>query len=131
MKVMNGLAQASICSCHASSFSVNITSHAVLSSRFGRLPMVSSSSVLYSLLAVGSCWLPELSLLLVVRFLLGVLHPTSLQSGYILGQSHPRLALEQHTLVSQACYSMYVPQPCIVQILQHSHVGDKLTQSTS
>ncbi|XP_071516507.1 organic cation transporter protein-like isoform X2 [Panulirus ornatus] len=56
----------------------------ILADRFGRLPMVAISSVLYSVMAVGSCWLPSLPLLLVSRFLMGLMHPTSLQTGYIL-----------------------------------------------
>lgn len=47
--------------------------------------MVSASSVVYTGIAIGSCFLYSLPLLLAARFLLGVMHPASLQTGYILG----------------------------------------------
>ncbi|XP_066955446.1 organic cation transporter protein-like [Macrobrachium rosenbergii] len=56
----------------------------VLADRYGRLPLIAISSILYTFIAIGSCWLPNLSVLLVSRFLLGTMHPTSLQTGYIL-----------------------------------------------
>ncbi|XP_069991682.1 organic cation transporter protein-like isoform X2 [Penaeus vannamei] len=56
----------------------------VMADRFGRLPMVSASSVVYTGIAIGSCFLYSLPLLLAARFLLGVMHPASLQTGYIL-----------------------------------------------
>nr|XP_027230974.1 organic cation transporter protein-like [Penaeus vannamei] len=59
-------------------------SGSLLIHRFGRLPMVSASSVVYTGIAIGSCFLYSLPLLLAARFLLGVMHPASLQTGYIL-----------------------------------------------
>ncbi|XP_042203218.1 organic cation transporter-like protein [Homarus americanus] len=65
----------------------------VLADRYGRLPMIRVSTVLYTILAVGSCWLPSLWTLLMARFLLGLMHPTSLQTGYILAMemAEPKL----------------------------------------
>ncbi|ROT74881.1 hypothetical protein C7M84_006638 [Penaeus vannamei] len=41
--------------------------------------------VAYSALAIGSCWIPNLSALLLSRFLMGAVHPTIQKTGYILG----------------------------------------------
>ena len=57
----------------------------VLVLRFGRWTMIAISTVSYTVLALGSAWLPFMSLLLVARFLMGTMHPASLMTGYILG----------------------------------------------
>ncbi|KAK7065316.1 hypothetical protein SK128_011813, partial [Halocaridina rubra] len=46
--------------------------------------MITISSILYSVIAIGSAWLPTISTVLVARFFLGTMHPTSLQTGFIL-----------------------------------------------
>ncbi|XP_071547082.1 organic cation transporter protein-like [Panulirus ornatus] len=55
-----------------------------LADRFGRWTMIAISSTIYTITAVGSGWLPYLSTILVARFLLGAMHPTSLQTGFVL-----------------------------------------------
>ncbi|XP_042204348.1 organic cation transporter protein-like [Homarus americanus] len=55
-----------------------------LADRFGRLTMITIASIAYTIISVGSAWLPTLSTLIAARFLLGIMHPTSLQTGYIL-----------------------------------------------
>ncbi|XP_050687705.1 solute carrier family 22 member 7-like [Eriocheir sinensis] len=55
-----------------------------LADRFGRWTMIAISTVSYTILALGSAWLPSMALLLPARFLLGSMHPTSLMTGYIL-----------------------------------------------
>ncbi|XP_047493760.1 organic cation transporter protein-like [Penaeus chinensis] len=56
----------------------------MMADRFGRLPMVAVSSIIYTVIAIGSSFLYSLPFLLGARFLLGLMHPTSLQTGYIL-----------------------------------------------
>lgn len=46
--------------------------------------------VAYSALAIGSCWIPNLSALLLSRFLMGAVHPTIQKTGYILGEGWRR-----------------------------------------
>nr|XP_027215264.1 organic cation transporter protein-like [Penaeus vannamei] len=46
---------------------------------------VAAGSIAYSALAIGSCWIPNLSALLLSRFLMGAVHPTIQKTGYILG----------------------------------------------
>ncbi|XP_063863182.1 solute carrier family 22 member 7-like [Scylla paramamosain] len=55
-----------------------------LADRFGRWTMIAISTVTYTVLALGSAWLPSMGTLLAARFLLGTMHPTSLMTGYIL-----------------------------------------------
>ncbi|XP_037793750.1 organic cation transporter protein-like isoform X2 [Penaeus monodon] len=55
-----------------------------LSDRYGRKMMLSVSTVSYTLLANALCWLPDIYSILTVRFLLGVMSPTSVHAGYTL-----------------------------------------------
>ncbi|KAK3875448.1 hypothetical protein Pcinc_019683 [Petrolisthes cinctipes] len=55
-----------------------------LADRFGRYTIVAISTVTYSIIAVGSAWLPSLSWILAARFFLGTMHPASLLTGFIL-----------------------------------------------
>ncbi|ROT74878.1 putative organic cation transporter protein-like [Penaeus vannamei] len=57
----------------------------VLADRYGRKMTVAVGFVAYSALAIGSCWIPNLSALLLSRFLMGAVHPTIQKTGYILG----------------------------------------------
>ncbi|XP_064089781.1 organic cation transporter protein-like isoform X2 [Macrobrachium nipponense] len=65
----------------------------ILADRYGRKTMFTGSAVLYAILAIVSCWLPGLPLLLVFRFLLGTLHTSVLKTGYILAMeiANPRI----------------------------------------
>nr|XP_027214881.1 solute carrier family 22 member 2-like [Penaeus vannamei] len=54
-------------------------------SQYGRKMTVAVGFVAYSALAIGSCWIPNLSALLLSRFLMGAVHPTIQKTGYILG----------------------------------------------
>nr|XP_027214879.1 solute carrier family 22 member 15-like [Penaeus vannamei] len=56
----------------------------VLADRYGRKMTVAVGFVAYSALAIGSCWIPNLSALLLSRFLMGAVHPTIQKTGYIL-----------------------------------------------
>lgn len=59
-------------------------------SRYGRWIVIAISTVIYSIVAVATAWMPNMSTLLIARFLLGTMHPVSLQSCYILGMLiHP------------------------------------------
>ncbi|XP_063591330.1 organic cation transporter protein-like [Penaeus indicus] len=60
---------------------------------YGRRPLVLMGGIAYVLVAILSTWLPNLSAVLVARFLLGVAHPLVMNSGYILAieVSEPRL----------------------------------------
>ncbi|KAK3869354.1 hypothetical protein Pcinc_025338 [Petrolisthes cinctipes] len=55
-----------------------------LADRFGRKTMITISTLSYTVIALGSAWLPTMWSLLTARFFLGTMHPTSLQTGYIL-----------------------------------------------
>ncbi|KAK4292640.1 hypothetical protein Pmani_034611 [Petrolisthes manimaculis] len=55
-----------------------------LADRFGRYTIVAISTVTYSFIAVGSAWLPSLSWILAARFFLGIMHPASILTGFIL-----------------------------------------------
>ncbi|XP_042891765.1 organic cation transporter protein-like [Penaeus japonicus] len=55
-----------------------------LSDRFGRKTMLAVGSVTYTLLANIISWLPNLTVLLVFRFCMGLMHPTSIHAGYTL-----------------------------------------------
>nr|XP_027214874.1 organic cation transporter protein-like [Penaeus vannamei] len=57
----------------------------VLADRYGRKMTMAVGFVAYSALAIGSCWIPNLSALLLSRFLMGAVDPTILKTGYILG----------------------------------------------
>ncbi|XP_047493229.1 organic cation transporter protein-like isoform X1 [Penaeus chinensis] len=65
----------------------------LLADKYGRRPTVAIGSLLYSIIAIGSCWLPTLSILMIARFLLGTMHPTIMKTGYILAMevTEPRL----------------------------------------
>ncbi|XP_068227218.1 organic cation transporter protein-like isoform X2 [Palaemon carinicauda] len=56
----------------------------MLADRFGRKTMLSIGTIFYSLIAIGSSWIPDFSAILVSRFILGLMHPVGLQTGYIL-----------------------------------------------
>ncbi|XP_064084807.1 organic cation transporter protein-like isoform X3 [Macrobrachium nipponense] len=56
----------------------------ILSDRYGRKTMLSIGTTLFALIAIGSSWIPDFSAILVSRFLLGLLHPVVIQTGYIL-----------------------------------------------
>ncbi|XP_045138277.1 solute carrier family 22 member 8-like [Portunus trituberculatus] len=56
----------------------------LLSDRFGRKATLTLGVLTYFSLAMASCWLPTLTAVLGFRFLLGFLHPTIMQTGYIL-----------------------------------------------
>ncbi|KAK3869351.1 hypothetical protein Pcinc_025335 [Petrolisthes cinctipes] len=58
--------------------------NAFLADRYGRWTMVVISTLLYTFIALGSAWLSTLTAILAARFCLGMMHPTSLQTGYIL-----------------------------------------------
>nr|XP_027214876.1 solute carrier family 22 member 15-like [Penaeus vannamei] len=55
----------------------------VLADRYGRKMTMAVGFVAYSALAIGSCWIPNLSALLLSRFLMGAVDPTILKTGYI------------------------------------------------
>ncbi|XP_045132763.1 solute carrier family 22 member 6-B-like isoform X2 [Portunus trituberculatus] len=54
-----------------------------LAYRYGRLTLIAISSVAYSVMALVSAWIPSLIILMVFRFLLGTMHPTSLVTGVV------------------------------------------------
>ncbi|XP_068202491.1 organic cation transporter protein-like isoform X2 [Palaemon carinicauda] len=56
-----------------------------MADKYGRKRMITIGATCYSFIAVISAWLPNISTIIVARFLLGTMHPTSLQTGYILG----------------------------------------------
>ncbi|KAG0728064.1 Solute carrier family 22 member 6 [Chionoecetes opilio] len=56
--------------------------------RYGRLRMIAISITSYTVLALSSPWLPSLEFLLAFRFLLGIMQPSSLTTGYILGKQY-------------------------------------------
>ncbi|XP_042883641.1 organic cation transporter protein-like [Penaeus japonicus] len=57
----------------------------ILADRYGRKMTVAAGFLAYAALALGSCWIPNLSALLLARFLMGAVHPTIQKTGYILG----------------------------------------------
>lgn len=65
----------------------------LLADKYGRRPTITIGSLVYFVIAVGSCWLPTLSALLISRFLLGTMHATIMKTGYILAMevSSPRV----------------------------------------
>ncbi|XP_069991642.1 organic cation transporter protein-like [Penaeus vannamei] len=64
-----------------------------LADKYGRKPLVVLGGLAYVVVAVLSAWLPNLSAILMARFVLGVVHPLVTNSGYILAieVSEPRL----------------------------------------
>ncbi|KAK4299138.1 hypothetical protein Pmani_028579 [Petrolisthes manimaculis] len=58
--------------------------NAFLADRYGRWTMVVISTLLYTVIALGSAWLPTFTALLAARCCLGIMHPISLQTGFIL-----------------------------------------------
>ncbi|XP_066954452.1 organic cation transporter protein-like [Macrobrachium rosenbergii] len=63
-----------------------------LSDRYGRKTVMTVGITVYSTLANIICWLPNLPPILAARFILGLMHPTSLAVPYTLAmeQSAPR-----------------------------------------
>ncbi|XP_037786215.1 organic cation transporter protein-like [Penaeus monodon] len=55
-----------------------------LADKYGRKPLVLIGALAFVFLATISTWLPNLSALLVARFLLGLLQPNTANTGYIL-----------------------------------------------
>ncbi|XP_045598525.1 organic cation transporter protein isoform X2 [Procambarus clarkii] len=55
-----------------------------LSDRFGRKTMLTVGVLVFFSLSIGACWIPVFSGILGVRFILGLMHPAIMQSGYIL-----------------------------------------------
>ncbi|KAG0718398.1 Solute carrier family 22 member 8 [Chionoecetes opilio] len=56
----------------------------LLSDRFGRKTTLTFGVLTYFALAMASSWLPTLAAVFAFRFVLGFLHPTVIQTGYIL-----------------------------------------------
>ncbi|KAK8398536.1 hypothetical protein O3P69_004003 [Scylla paramamosain] len=54
-----------------------------LAYRYGRLTVIAVSSIAYSVMALASAWIPSLVFLMIFRFLLGTMHPTSLVTGFV------------------------------------------------
>ncbi|XP_042242972.1 organic cation transporter protein-like isoform X1 [Homarus americanus] len=54
------------------------------SDTYGRKRMLAVATVVYCTLAICISWIPDLSAILVARFIMGVMHPTSNHSGYTL-----------------------------------------------
>ncbi|XP_069184863.1 organic cation transporter protein isoform X2 [Procambarus clarkii] len=52
--------------------------------RYGRKTMLIISTVMYCLLALGISWLPDLSTILIARFILGIMHPITNHCGHTL-----------------------------------------------
>ncbi|XP_069185234.1 organic cation transporter protein [Procambarus clarkii] len=55
-----------------------------LSDRYGRKTMMTFAMIMYIILGNCLSWLPNISALLTLRFIMGLMHPTSLQSGFSL-----------------------------------------------
>ncbi|XP_068201923.1 organic cation transporter protein-like [Palaemon carinicauda] len=64
----------------------------LLSDSYGRKTVLSVGMATYAVLSNITCWLPNLSSILAVRFILGLMHPTSISVTYTLAmeQSAPR-----------------------------------------
>ncbi|XP_069157413.1 organic cation transporter protein isoform X2 [Procambarus clarkii] len=56
----------------------------LLSDKYGRKTVIVTCSVTFTVLAIGSCWLTNIYVLLASRFLLGSLHISFTQSSYTL-----------------------------------------------
>ncbi|XP_066955851.1 organic cation transporter protein-like [Macrobrachium rosenbergii] len=63
-----------------------------LSDRYGRKTVMTVGVIVYATLSNLICWLPNLPLILATRFILGLMHPTSLAVPYTLAmeQSAPK-----------------------------------------
>ncbi|XP_047482763.1 organic cation transporter protein-like isoform X2 [Penaeus chinensis] len=55
-----------------------------LTDRFGRKRMLSLGTVVFAVFGNILCWLPNIHAILAVRFVMGVMHPTSVFAGYTL-----------------------------------------------
>ncbi|XP_069993871.1 organic cation transporter protein isoform X1 [Penaeus vannamei] len=55
-----------------------------LTDRYGRKRMLSLGTVVFSVSGNILCWLPNIHAILVVRFVMGIMHPTSVFAGYTL-----------------------------------------------
>ncbi|XP_042239398.1 organic cation transporter-like protein [Homarus americanus] len=56
----------------------------LLSDKHGRKNLIVIGSALFTVLAIGSCWANNIHVLLLARFLLGMLQPSFTQSSYTL-----------------------------------------------
>lgn len=56
----------------------------IFSDRYGRRTVFTYGTILFTIVALFSCRLPNFSSILAARFILGFLHPAGLQAGYIL-----------------------------------------------
>lgn len=56
----------------------------LLADRYGRKTVFVTGAALFALMAIVSSWMPNISSILLFRFLLGTMHPTLLKTGYIL-----------------------------------------------
>ncbi|KAK3869355.1 hypothetical protein Pcinc_025339 [Petrolisthes cinctipes] len=63
---------------------VGAGSTAFFADRFGRWLMIAISTVIYTVIAFVTAWLPNFPSILAARFLLGTMHPASLMAGFIL-----------------------------------------------
>lgn len=54
--------------------------------RYGRRPVIRVSSVLFIIMGLGTAWLPDLIVLIVVRVFMGILHIILIIAPYILGK---------------------------------------------
>ncbi|XP_042886771.1 organic cation transporter protein-like [Penaeus japonicus] len=55
-----------------------------LTDRYGRKRMLFLATVVFAIFGNILCWLPNIHAILVVRFFMGVMHPTSIFAGYSL-----------------------------------------------
>ena len=80
--------------------------YSVYNDRFGRKTTLTLGVLTYFSLVIASCWLPTLGAVLTFRFLLGFLHPTIMQTGYILGEPVTHLLIVTrftHSFVGNFC----------------------------
>ncbi|XP_042890653.1 solute carrier family 22 member 8-like [Penaeus japonicus] len=65
----------------------------ILSDRYGRKTVLTYGTILFTIAAIFSSLLPNFSVILAARFILGFLHPAGLQAAYILAMEtcEPRL----------------------------------------
>ncbi|XP_042889431.1 uncharacterized protein LOC122264551 [Penaeus japonicus] len=64
-----------------------------LSDRYGRKTMLVLGTCTYSILANILCWLPNVSAILLARFCMGIMHPTSIHSAFSLEDSGAKILL--------------------------------------
>lgn len=57
----------------------------ILSDKYGRKFIFSIGAVLFFVFSMIACWLPDVSSILVFRFLMGLMHTAAMNAGYILG----------------------------------------------